>query len=285
MKKKFKGTQIGKRCLSVVFVIGFLSFIVIMDYPFIARLCNERAQGNVIIAQERAVKGADKERIREELQKAAAYNAGLASTGATLADAFQAVESKDKSYDSLLNLQGDGVMGVIEIPKLLLSLPVYHGTSEQVLQKGAGHLKGSSLPTGGADTHTCISAHRGLPDKEMFTNLDQLEEGDCFFIKIMGETLCYRIYQIETVKPDNTDSLSIVPGKDLATLITCTPYGLNTHRLYLHGERIPYEDVTENGKEAGTAGLLQMLRKYWWIPVTALLLVWMVYLLYLINRK
>ena len=278
-----KNNMRKNKILSVVLVVLFLAFVGIMDYPFLARLYNDRVQGNVAVDYERAIQDVDDEQLEEEWQKAQTYNKELSGKGVALADAFVAVSGSDSEYESLLNVDGSGTMGVIEIPKIGVRLPIYHGTSEEVLQKGAGHLEGSSLPIGGTDTHTCISAHRGLPEKTMFTNLDQLEEGDCFFLDVLGETLCYRIYEIETVRPENTESLSIQQEKDLATLITCTPYGINTHRLYLHGERIPYEEAEEAASAAGM-GPWQLLVRYWWIPVTLLLLLWLVYLLYRINR-
>lgn len=284
MDKSGRKRRVKRSFLSVAFIILFLGFIGIIDYPYLIRLYNEQIQGDVVMSQEQAVERAGDQRIREELEKAEEYNAALASSGVSLADAFRTQEEADKGYASMLNLQGDGVMGMIEIPKLSLTLPIYHGTSEETLQKGAGHLQGSSLPVGGTGTHTCISAHRGLPDKELFTNLDQMEKGDIFFLKVMGETLCYRIFQIETVEPDDTDSLSVVQGKDRATLITCTPYGLNTHRLYLHGERIPWNgEFGESGDQS--MGIRQFLVKYWWTVATTALLLWMGYLLYRLNRK
>ena len=245
MTEQKKNNTRKNRIISAALVVLFLTFVGIMDYPFLARLYNDRVQGNVAVDYERAIQGVDDEKLEEEWQKAQTYNKELAGKGVALADAFVAVSGSDSEYESLLNVDGSGTMGVIEIPKIGVRLPIYHGTSEEVLQKGAGHLEGSSLPVGGTDTHTCISAHRGLPEKTMFTNLDQLEEGDCFFVDVLGETLCYRIYEIETVKPENTESLSIQKGKDLATLITCTPYGINTHRLLVRGHRVANR-VTED---------------------------------------
>ena len=133
-------------------------------------------------------------------------------------------------------------MGIIRIPKIQVQLPVYHGTSAKVLKEGVGHLYGSSLPTGGEGTHAVLSSHRGLPSKTLFTDLDQLEEGDLFFLDILGEEMAYQVAEILTVTPEETEALEIVPGKDYVTLVTCTPYGINSHRLLVRGERIPWEE-------------------------------------------
>ena len=155
--------------------------------------------------------------------------------------------AKDKEYQSLLD-SGDGVMGAIRIPKISVNLPVYHGTSEQTLASGAGHLYGSSLPVGGKDTHAVITGHRGLVEASMFTRLDEMRVGDYFYIDVMGHTLGYKVDRITEINPDDTSKLKIVPGEDRVTLMTCTPYGVNTHRLLVSAlrsaipEEIPAED-------------------------------------------
>lgn len=192
-------------------------------------------------------------------------------------------ENFHDTYESLLNSAGDGIMGMIEIPKLKLNLPIYHGTSEEVLQKGAGHLEGSSLPVGGENTHTCISAHRGLADRKMFTNLDEMEVGDIFILRTAGEDLYYQVFKIQTVLPDEVDPLAIQKGEDLATLITCTPYGINTHRLYVQGKRVePTPEVQEQIQQDE-----QHIRwqDWWWVPVSILLILVMALLLWRYNRK
>ena len=259
--------------------LAFLCCLGIMDYPFISRLYNERVQGAVAVSYDQMSKSLEDTERDQMMEAARAYNAGLAAREpAGLQDAFQDTVTGTTEYEQLLNADEDGVMAVVEIPSIDVSLPVYHGTSEAVLQKGAGHLEGSSLPVGGESTHTCLSAHRGLPDKKLFTNLDLLKKGDIFYIRVLGETLVYEIYEIETVTPDQTQSLDIQQGRDLATLITCTPYGINTHRLYVHGMRIDYQEEVEQQQKQ------EAIRKnfwslYWWIPVTILLLLWMAGLL------
>ena len=144
---------------------------------------------------------------------------------------------KDKEYQSLLNT-GNGVMGTIKVPKQSINLPFYHGTSEEALASGAGHLYGTSLPVGGKSTHSVITGHRGLVEALMFTRLDEVKEGDFFYIEVMGETLGYKVDRTSVILPDDTSKLKIVPGEDRATLMTCTPYGVNTHRLLISGHRV-----------------------------------------------
>ena len=175
-------------------------------------------------------------------QAAEAYNKELMENQTGVTDGFSADRQKDNRYESLLNFSGDGIMGIIRIPKIQVQLPVYHGTSAKVLKEGVGHLYGSSLPTGGEGTHAVLSSHRGLPSKTLFTDLDQLEEGDLFFLDILGEEMAYQVAEILTVTPEETEALEIVPGKDYVTLVTCTPYGINSHRLLVRGERIPWEE-------------------------------------------
>ena len=183
-----------------------------------------------------------------------------------------------------MNIGEDEIMGRIEIPKIDVDLMIYHGTSEEVLQKGAGHLQGSSLPVGGESTHTCISAHRGLVGKEMFTNLDQIEKGDLFFIHVLGETLCYRVNKIAVVLPAEVEDLEIERGKDLATLITCTPYGINSHRLYVQGYRVPYtQEIKEEAQKTGS-GVQNWWMNWWWIVLSIVLIVAMTVLIWRYNR-
>ena len=171
-----------------------------------------------------------------------------------LPDSFAVAEasSRDEAYMACLNINDDEVMGIVEIPKIDVELPIYHTTDEDVLQIGAGHLEGSSLPVGGESTHAVISAHRGLPSATLFTDLDQLVEGDHFLLHILDDTLCYEVDQITVVEPDQTESLSVVEGEDLVTLLTCTPYGVNTHRLLVRGHRVPYvpEEVADEASDS-----------------------------------
>lgn len=274
-----------ERRKSILFIILFLFFIGIMDYPFLSRIYNEHVQGEVVTAYEKAFASMDAELYARMKKEADVYNQALADgTLSGIADAFGGSGREDNTYLAMLSVDEDGTMGILQIPRLGLELPVYHGTSENVLQKGVGHLEGSSLPVGGGSTHTCLSAHRGLPSKILFTNLDQLEEGDVFYLNVLGETMAYEIYGTQTVLPHETQALEIQSGEDLVTLITCTPYGINTHRLYVHGKRIPYEEEVER-KQQEAAALESLWSRYWWAAVTAVLLLWMGVLLYRINRK
>ena len=153
---------------------------------------------------------------------------------------------------SCLNLAGDGMMGYVQIPKINVKIPVFHTTDEEVLLTAAGHLEGSSLPVGGEGTHAVISAHRGLPSAALFTDLDRLEEGDCFLLYILDDVLCYRVDQISVVEPEDTSALAAEDGKDLVTLLTCTPYGVNSHRLLVRGYRVPYEEVEDEAVAASS---------------------------------
>jgi sortase A len=240
-----------KRIRAIIIIIIFLAGLSLLLYPFIANEWNTYRQERLISNYETVV--ADKEEAGEidyeaEKQVADAYNESLVPS--VLPDSFAvaaASEEPDPEYMAALNIAGDGVMGVVEIPKIDISLPILHTTAEEVLEKAAGHLEGSSLPVGGESTHTVITAHRGLPSAALFTDLDKLDEGDHFLIHVLDETLCYEVDQIITVEPDQTDALSVEEGEDLATLITCTPYGVNTHRLMVRGHRVPYvpEEVSQ----------------------------------------
>ena len=150
---------------------------------------------------------------------------------------------------SCLNILTDEKMAYVEVPKINIKIPIFHTTSEEVLSKGAGHLEGSSLPVGGENTHSVISAHRGLPSASLFTDLDQLEDGDHFLIRVLDQTLCYEVDQIHIVEPENTSDLAVEPGQDLVTLLTCTPYAVNTKRLLVRGHRVPYEEETIEKEE------------------------------------
>ena len=231
-----------KRKLS--FIIGFL----LCCYPLVSSLIEQQYQKSAVATYQQSVQDKDDSEIKEIIQKATEYNDMLFQTdGAIVGDVNSEILSEE-SYESLLN-QGTGVMGSIEIPKIGVDLPIYHGTDDDVLSNGIGHLEGTSLPVGGASTHCVLTGHRGLPNSKLFTRLDEIEENDLFYLNIFGETLAYKVNQIEVIEPDEVDKLNIQEGKDLVSLITCTPYGLNTHRLVVTGERVSYEKkVYENIK-------------------------------------
>lgn len=186
-------------------------------------------------------------------------------------------EGEKGEYEAQLNVAGNGIMGYIEIPGIKCSLPIYHGTDEAVLQIAVGHIPGSSLPVGGERSHCVLSGHRGLPSAKLFTDLDQMEEGDLFMLHVLDETLTYEVDQITVVLPEEVNDLELVEGEDYCTLVTCTPYGINTHRLLVRGRRTEnlYEGQPETSeKETGKTGEKQIWLQYWWIiPVLAGILI------------
>ena len=250
-----------KKTSTILVVIVFLAGLSLLLYPFVANQWNSYRQSRLISNYESTV--AEMEEAGEidyekEWQKANAYNAALLPS--ILPDSFavaDASEEEDDEYMSCLNLTGDGMMGIVEIPKIDVKIPIYHTTEDEVLQKAAGHLEGSSLPVGGESTHSVISAHRGLPSATLFTDLDQMEEGDHFLLHILDDTLCYEVDQILVVEPKQTESLAVEEGEDLVTLLTCTPYGVNTERLLVRGHRVPYdpEELADNEALQGPISL------------------------------
>jgi sortase A len=276
MRNKFVGI------LAVLLLaIGFL----ILNYPTLSTLYNQLHQGTVLTTYDDTVQKMNEEKKKEYWQEAKAYNERLAGTTPRLTDAFSDKGNKeDSDYNQILNLEEDtGVMGSIEIPKISVYLPIYHGTSAEVLERGVGHMEGTSFPIGGRSTHAVLTGHRGLPSAELFTNLDQIEENDIFYLHILDKTLAYKVYNIETVEPSNVESLAIQQGRDLATLVTCTPYGINSHRLLIHAMRVPYKGETKDAKEALKENLWQWLLKQKTLLVSvALLLLLLIY--FIIQR-
>lgn len=210
-----------------------------ITYPFISDAINQSKERSVIEASVVEVQNTDEAALAAEREKAVTYNQQLLDGRAVVTDPFDpdAERPTDEDYDNVLNLSGDGVMATINIPKIHVELPIYHTTDTDVLEHGVGHLEGTSVPIGGESTHCVLSGHTGLPSMKIFDNLDQLEVGDYFVISVLGEDHAYRVTSVEVVLPDETDSLVIEQGRDLCTLVTCTPYGVNTHRLLVHAER------------------------------------------------
>lgn len=231
----------------MVFLLFGIAIALTM-YPFISNWLFENKTDSVADAVEQAAQELDNSEQQAALQAAREYNQVLANGHVTLTDPFEEdVTDEDLAeYESLLNLMDDGVMGTVEIPVIDVSLPIYHGTSESVLEKGVGHLHGTSLPVGGESTHTVLTGHTGLSKAKLFTDLTELEEGDIFFLRVMGENLAYEVDQIKVVLPSELDDLKIVPGEDYCTLVTCTPYGVNSHRLLVRGVRTDYQEAVEN---------------------------------------
>ena len=229
-----------KNLSTILLVVVLLAGVGIMLYPSASDYWNSFHQSRAIASYAENVShltAVDYERL---WLAAGQYNQTLLKK----ANPFVVAEDDWAEYEALLNVAGDGIMGYIEIPKINCSLPIYHGTSEAVLQIAVGHIQGSSLPVGGESTHCVLSGHRGLPSAKLFTNLDQLDEGDTFMLRILNETLTYQVDQIHIVEPTQLDDLAISKGRDYCTLVTCTPYGVNSHRILCRGKRV------ENAAEA-----------------------------------
>ena len=231
-----------KKVITICAAVLFLTALGLTLYPLVSNYVNQKYASEIQTAYQELIQQTDDSILQEAKQRAIAYN--LAITPGT-ADAYseEALLSAAENYDNQLDIAGNGIMGYVEIPKIQVNLPIYHGTDAEVLDRGVGHLLGSSLPVGGENTHTILSGHSGMASQKMFTDLEQLAQGDVFYLNVLNETLAYQVIQISTVLPYETDLLEIVPGKDLCTLVTCTPYGINTHRLLVCGSRIPYEEA------------------------------------------
>ena len=236
-----------KKILNVVFALMFVAGFLLLTYPTISDQWNTYRQSRLISSYEDTVSAMEPEDFSEEWEKARAFNDTLTENN-IYGDVFAGEDEdlEDTEYWSVLNAAGDGVMGYISIPKINVKLSIYHGTSDDILQTGVGHLDGTKLPIGGESTHCVLAAHRGLPSARLFTDIDQLEKGDRFYIHVLDEVLAYEVDQIyDMVDKDDMETLesamSIVDGEDHVTLFTCTPYGVNTHRLLVRGVRVPYE--------------------------------------------
>ena len=241
----------GRRQI-VVALLALLLGAACIAYPFVSNALHQEVERRVVDAAESATAEADEDTLAAERERAIEYNRQLLDGRAVVTDPFDpdAERPTDEDYDSVMNLAGDGVMGTINIPAIHVELPIYHTVDDDVLEHGVGHLEGTSVPIGGESTHCVLSGHTGLPSMKIFDNLDQLKEGDYFVLSVLGEDHAYEVTSIETVLPDETDSLVIEEGRDLCTLVTCTPYGVNTHRLLVHGERC---EVPEEWLDKGDA--------------------------------
>ena len=231
-----------KHGTTIILLLILFIGLSLMLYPTFSNWWNSMHQTRAIAAYSEQVAQLDTNRYDQLWEDARAYNRSLLGRENT----FLLSDEQKAEYDRLLDVSGLGIMGYIEIPSIQVALPIYHGTDEAVLQIAVGHLEWTSLPVGGESTHCVLSGHRGLPSAKLFTNLDKLIEGDTFMLRVLDEVLTYEVDQILIVEPHETDALKIEPGKDLCTLVTCTPYGINTHRLLVRGHRV------ENEREAKT---------------------------------
>lgn len=241
-----------QKILTILAILVFLAGISLLAYPVVSNLLYEKEQEELMEHYDSIVgENLTTDEQEAELQECREYNRGLLQGGVLLTDPFDMsqLDPSAMPYAGLLNVDQEGGMAYLRIPAIDVELMIYHGTEEEVLQKGVGHLQGSSLPVGGTGTHCVLSAHTGLNDKKLFTDLDQLENGDIFYIHVLGEILAYQVDQIRVVLPEETEDLKINDREDYVTLVTCTPYGINTHRLLVRGTRVPYEEEREQSDE------------------------------------
>ena len=232
-----------KRKILAWSLFGLLILIAVgvMLYPLISTYVNEKNQAIIRSKYLGDVAAADSTELQEAWNAAAEYN----TQHKPIRYSTAAVSEAGSDYEDLLNFKGNGVMGYVEVPKISVYLPIYHGTDGATLERGVGHLLGSSLPVGGESTHCVLTGHTGMSNQRLFTDLEQLTEGDVFYLHILDQVLAYQVDAIHTVEPYDTALLCGVEGRDLCTLITCTPYGVNSHRLLVRGTRIPYEAAEE----------------------------------------
>lgn len=245
-KERRKGSRLEKVLLPLALAVG----IFLLVYPSASDYWNSFHQSRAVSQYAAQVANMDREQYAAMIQAAEEYNARLSENGIE----WVMGEEQEAEYNSLLSINGSGIMGYIDLPKINVKLPVYHGTSEMVLQTSIGHLEETSLPVGGPGSHCVLSGHRGLPSAKLFSDLDKVVEGDIFTLSVLNETYTYEVDQIRVVVPSDLSELKIVPGQDLCTLVTCTPYGINTHRLLVRGHR------TENqhGDALVTADAMQL---------------------------
>ena len=267
----------GRKVISILMIVFG---IILSIYPLISSIVEHEYQKTAVATYTKEVEASRKEDTEKYFHEADTYNSMLyQSAGVEIDKLSNGILSQD-SYNHMLNISGTGVMGSIDIPKINVNLPIYHGVSDEVLSSGVGHLEGSSLPVGGVNTRTVLTGHRGLPSSKLFTRLDEMEQGDLFFINVLGKTLAYQVSKLEVIKPEETDLLGIVPEKDLASLITCTPYGINTHRLVVTGERIEYQPKEHEMIKSERMSFREIL-----FTVTPFIFIGITMLLYGKNRK
>lgn len=229
-----KSRELKAGLFNLLVVIAVLTGIGLLLYPTVSNWLNEKNASKAIADYSQAVEALDTVDIQKMLEEARAYNQSLVGNTSR----FEPTVEDSARYHSILDVSGTGIMGYVEIPSIGVKLPIYHGTEDSILQVAAGHIEGSSLPVGGENTHVAISGHCGLPSAKLFTKLDTLKVGDEFNLSVLGETLNYKVDDIVIVLPDDFSPLSIEGGKDQVTLITCTPYGVNSHRLMVRGTRV-----------------------------------------------
>ena len=278
-----------RKILTVLAILLGLAGLGVLLYPSVSNWMEQTKQRRQIAAYQEAQAQMEQKRRAALLAEADRYNQKLAELGISfdmLGEAEkEALLIDGKSYDELLLAEDSGVMGYLEIEKIKLKLPIYHGVSEEALESGVGHLEGTSLPVGGETTHAILFGHRGLPSAKLFTDLDQLEEGDHFLIHVLNETLCYEVDKISVVKPEETSSLAVEEGKDLVTLLTCTPYGVNTERLLVRGHRVPYVEQEVADEKTPLSGISLHTNYLLWVIIGLVITTIFILVLYLKEKK
>ena len=262
-----------KNWSNIILIVVFFVGLSVLLYPTVSDYWNSFHQSRAIATYSDAVEEMDTSDYERMWAEADAYNKKLYESGHGLGLA----EDEKEEYESILDVSGTGIMSYIEIPSIKCSLPIYHGTDEAVLQIAVGHIEGSSLPVGGVNTHCVLSGHRGLPSAKLFSDLDKLEEGDLFMIRTLDQTLTYEVDQIRIVLPEEIDDLEIVEGEDLCTLVTCTPYGINTHRLLVRGHRVANQEDAENIRVTAEAMQVdtRIVAAFVAVPILLVLLIWL----------
>ena len=263
-----------RKASDLILIIAFLAGLSLLLYPGFSDYWNQFHQSRAIASYAETVAAMDDGEYERLWDAAEDYNRRLAESAAEYALPDELLEE----YAQQLNVGGDGVMGYVEIPEIECSLPIYHGTDDAVLQSAVGHIEWSSLPVGGESSHCVISGHRGLPSAKLFTNLDKLVEGDLFFLQVLDETLSYEVDQIRIVEPQELSDLQIEAGKDYCTLVTCTPYGVNTHRLLVRGHRVDNEVLAQTVRVTSDAIQVEpvLVATALAVPVLLILMIWLI---------
>lgn len=264
--------------ITLLLFLILLAGLSLLLYPSVSDYWNSLHQTRAIATYAEEVANLNQDQYDEIWAAAESYNASLTDR----VNAYRLSDAQKEEYQQLLNVSGLGIMGYIEIPEIDVSLPIYHGTEDTVLQVAVGHLEWTSLPVGGESTHCVLSGHRGLPSAKLFTNLDKLREGDTFLLRVLDEILTYEVDQILIVEPQDTAALEIVEGQDYCTLVTCTPYGINTHRLLVRGHRI---DNIEEGKTVRVTADAIQIEPLFVAPVVAIPMLLILLILLLLPRR
>lgn len=267
---------IKQNLLTAVMTAGMLVGIFLLLYPSVANYWNSFHQSRAIASYTEIVSNMSREDYKKILDSAREYNKGITETGIR----WNFTDADRETYEKELKIDESGIMGYVSIPKFHVKAPIYHGTDETILQRAIGHIENSSLPVGGKGTHTMISGHRGLPSARLFTDIDKMKEGDTWTITVLNETLTYECDQIRIVLPEDLSDLTIEEDKDLCTLITCTPYGINTHRLLVRGHRVP----NANGSADITADAIQ-IEPIYIAPILAIFMIIVLLIVLLLSTR